>query len=104
MISHRYARANNSYLEDLNEYNPAEPHKFITYYDCNNLYGKSMQQPLPITDFHFMSDDEIDVLMKNNTLENHPIDSEWGYILEVDLQYPNELHDLHNSYPLAPEK
>ena len=27
-----------------------------------------------------------------------------GYFLEVDLEYPNELHELHNDYPLAPEK
>ena len=27
-----------------------------------------------------------------------------GYFVEVDLEYPNELHDLHNGYPLAPEK
>ena len=27
-----------------------------------------------------------------------------GYILEVDLEYPDELHKLHNKYPLAPEK
>ena len=27
-----------------------------------------------------------------------------GYILVVDLDYPDQLHELHNDYPLAPEK
>ena len=27
-----------------------------------------------------------------------------GYILKADLKYPNELHKLHNDYPLTPEK
>ena len=30
--------------------------------------------------------------------------SDVGYILEVDLKYPKEFHELHNNYPLAPEK
>ena len=30
--------------------------------------------------------------------------NEIGYFLEVDLEYPDELHELHNDYPLAPEK
>ena len=36
----------------------------------------------------------------NSISEKSPI----GYILEVDLKYPNELHELHNDYPLAPKK
>ena len=41
--------------------------------------------------------DELDVMSINEK-------SDVGYILEVDLEYPNELHKLHNDYSLAPEK
>ena len=30
--------------------------------------------------------------------------SDVGYFLQVDLEYPSVLHELHNDYPLAPEK
>ena len=38
------------------------------------------------------------------TIAEQPADSPEGYILEVDLEYPEDLHDAHNSYPLAPER
>ena len=47
-----------------------------------------------------MSKKEIDEFDLNFVKENSSV----GYILEVYLEYPSELHDLHNGYPLAPEK
>ena len=39
--------------------------------------------------------------MKTSELETWEL---YSCILEVDLEYPKELHDLHNDYPLAPEQ
>ena len=42
--------------------------------------------------------------MSEEDILNTEHDSPIGYILEVDLQYPEYLHDSHNDYPLAPER
>jgi len=98
VVSNRYAKANNSYTEDgLDE---TQPSSYICYLDANNLYGYAMSQPLPTSNFRFMTDDEI----HNLDIMNIPDDNPTGYILEVDLEYPHNLHELHNDYPLAPEK
>ena len=55
-----------------------------------------MSKPLPIHGFKWMSKAELN---KSNTNEEGV-----GCILEVDLEYPDALHDLHNDYPLAPER
>jgi len=88
----RYAKANNKYMKT---YDPSEPSKFITYLDADNLYGWVMSQPLPTHGFKWMNDDESE---KWRNMSNGE-----GCILEVGLEYPTELHDLHNDYPLAPE-
>ena len=90
MISNRYGKANNSYMGD--EYDDKIATKYITYLDANNLYGWAMCKPLPTRDFEWMEDDELMNWKKH------------ACILEVDLEYPKELHDLHNDYPLAPER
>ena len=95
MITHRYAKANNSYVS---EYDANQPSTYIVYEDANNLYGHAMVQSLPTGDFQWVEDvSEFDV----TTVAP---DADIGYILEVDLEYPPELHELHSDYPLAPEK
>ena len=89
MISHRHSTANNKYMKD---YNSNEESKYITYLDANNLYGHAMVQKLPTDGFRWMSRPELDLWR------------DMPCILEVDLEYPTELHDLHNEYPLAPER
>ncbi|XP_033753110.1 uncharacterized protein LOC117336607 [Pecten maximus] len=97
MISHRFAEANNPYVPG---YNPMKPTEYITYLDANNLYGWAMSQYLPTHDFVWLTDSEKDMLDITIVTD----DANRGYILEVDLEYPTELHDLHNEYPLAPER
>ncbi|XP_041351368.1 uncharacterized protein LOC121370296 [Gigantopelta aegis] len=94
MISHRHAKANNNQVPN---HDPDLPNTYIAYLDANNLYGWAMSQALPVSGFQWLDDPHIDVT-------EVPDDASVGYILEVDLDYPQELHDLHNEYPLAPEK
>lgn len=97
LCSTRLARANNSYMDDYDE---TKSDSFLLYIDCNNLYGYSMCQSLPISDFRFLQQYEIDRLQIMNMSD----DAEYGFILEVDLLYPEELHCTHNDYPFCAEK
>ena len=94
-IAKRYTNANNKYMKD---YGPIKPSQFITYLDMNKLYGWATIDYLPYGRFKQLKNvDKFDVnsVSKNNRVGNIP---------EVDLEYPDKLHVLHNDYPLAPEK
>ena len=90
MISNRHAKANNKYMGE--SFIDTMISTYIMYLDANNLYGWAMSKPLPTHGFEWMKVDELE------TWELH------SCILEVDLEYPKNLHDLHNDYPLAPEQ
>ena len=96
-IANRYGEANNKYMK---EYNEKAPSKYIMYLDANNLYGWAMSQYLPTGGFRWMTQKQIDKI----DLAKYKEDNNKGFIAEVDFEYPEELHDLHNDYPLAPEK
>ena len=98
MISQRYAKANNKYMGHL--YDPAKPSQFIVYLDANNLYGWAMSQSLPYANFTWLEPQEWNDIEWKNQAENQSV----GYFIECDLEYPEELHDMHNDYPLAPRR
>ena len=98
IISNRYGKANNKYMKN---YNKKKASKYLMYVDANNLYGWAMSRKLPTKSFYWLTDKEIKNLFKvqvKQFWERTPC------ILEVDLEYPEELHDLHNDYPLCPER
>ena len=96
-IANRYGKANNKNMKD---YKKDEPSKYIMYLDANNLYGWAMSQYLPTGGFKWLKQNKID----NLDLKKYDKENKKGIILEVDLEYPEKLHDLHNDYPLAAEK
>ncbi|XP_077282587.1 uncharacterized protein LOC143908702 [Temnothorax americanus] len=93
--SNRYARANNKYTQS---YDPSKPSSYLMYFDVNNLYGWAMCQPLPYADFKW-----VDNVTDFNVMDI-ALDSSIGYILEVDLEYPQHLHNAHTDLPFCPTR
>ena len=93
-ISNRYSKANNKYLKS---YDPKQESKHIIYLDSNNLYGYVMPKILPTSGFKWIDPKEFD-------LNKYTSNSSKVSVLKVDLEYPKELRELHNDYPLAPDK
>ena len=95
-ITKRHSKANNKYMKCSDS---SKESKYITYLDANNLYDWAMILYLAYSGFKWINQKETSDFCSNSSSENNSI----GYILEVDLEYPSELHDLYNDYPLAPE-
>jgi hypothetical protein len=93
-ISQRYSKSNNRYMQD---YDPEQEVNTNIYIDANALYSHAMSKYLPTSEFEWVNVEEL------SNLEDASAESDYSYILEVDLKYPQHLHDLHNCYPLAAE-
>ena len=95
---HRYTIANNKYMKN---YGKNEESSFIEYLDANNLYVWAMSAALPVNGFDWMED-----LSKTSEdfIKNYDKYSDKGYILDVDVEYPKNLHNLHSDLPFLPER
>ena len=81
----RYAKANNKYMKD---YDKKKKSSYIQYLDANNLYGKAMTEKLPVRGFRWMDDIS---RMDEDFVKGYNKNDIKGSILEVDVDYPNEL-------------
>ena len=100
----RYAKANNKLMGSL--YDPTKPTSYIMYVDANNLYGWALSQAVPEKDYEWLSDDECrdaERALQIKEMRDLYFKHDRHYIFEVDLDYPPELHDCDDDYPLAPE-
>ena len=80
----------------MKDYDPEKPSTFIEYLDENGLYTNILSGPLPLSGFRWLTEEEISEIMEDHTKIR-------SCTLKVDLEYPNELHDSHNHYPLVVE-
>ena len=93
-----YAKANNKYMKN---YYINIKSSFLKYLDANNLYGLPMCKKLPVSDFKWVDDVSI---FTEDFIKNYDENSDKGYILEVDVEYPKNLHKLHSDLPFLPER
>ena len=95
---HRYAKVNN---KNMKNYDKDMESSYLKYLDMNNLYGWTMSQKLPVNGFEWI--EELSQF-KEHFIKNYDEDSNKGYFLEVDVEYPKNLHNLHSDLPFLPER
>ena len=94
----RYAHAINKYTKD---YDKKKKPSYIQYLDANNLYDKAMTEKLPVRGFKWVNDTSIideDFVKVYNKNDNK------GYIIDVDIDYPSKLQNLHSDLPFLLER
>ena len=97
---YKYAKANNKYMKNYDEDIESS---CLEYLDANNLYGWAISQKLPVDGFEWV--EENDLSKFNATfIKNYDENNNKGYITEVDIEYPKNIHKLINDLPFLPER
>ena len=94
---HRYAKADNKYMKD---YNKNKESSYLNYWDVSNSCGWAISQKLPADNFEWIEKTSD----KEDFIKNYNEESDQGYFLEVEVQYPEILHKRHNDLPIFSER
>ena len=95
--TYRYAKANNKYMKN---YDKNQESSYLEYLDANNLYGWAMCKKLPVNGFKWVTKlDKFKCFIKN-----YNEDGDVGYFLDVDIEYPKNLHKMHSDLPFLPDR
>ena len=98
--TYKYAKANNRYMNNHDKNNESS---YLEYLDANNLYGWAMSQKLPVRNFKWIEKGDISKF-NEAFIKNYDENSDKGYILEVDVEYPENIRMLHSDLPFLPER
>ena len=88
----------NNYMKDYDENKES---LYLNYWHVNKLYEWAMSQKLPLVGFEWVEETS---KFNDNFIKSYNEDTNTGYFLEVDVQYPEELHELHNGLSFLPER
>ena len=88
----------NKYMKD---YDKNKQSSYLKYWDLHNLYGWAVSQKLSINSFEWM---EVTSFFNEDFIKNYNEENDEEYFSEVDIQYPEKLHELHNYLPFLPER
>ena len=76
---------------------------YILYLDANNLYGWAMSQKLLVNGFKWVERSRLS-RFNERFIKSYNENSDRGYFLEVDVEYPENLFNFHEDLPFLPEK
>ena len=93
-----HAKANNRYMK---YYDKNKEPSYLSYWDVNNFYGWAIPQKSPVKSFEWIEETS---QFKEDFIKNYNEESDEGYFIEVDVQYPEKIYKLHSDLAFLPEK
>ena len=97
---HRHAKVNNKYIKN---YDKSITSLYLLYLGANNFYGRASSQKLPVNGFKSVEKSRLS-RFNERFIKHYNENSDMGYFLEVDIDYPKELFNLHKDLPFLPER